>query len=176
MERILTLLVLVLVALPISTAAASESPVSCDGGNLVYSPVPNTTDPRPIACIGARDESGATYSWTRAGDTYLFTDAVMLDWSDCPDNMFCIFGERDYGILLSASSGTSDWINLGPGVNEAMSSWRNRRSGDVKWAYGTGGSGTVRCADSNSSLAFVGATDNNQASSIRLFSGETCTG
>lgn len=174
MRRVLIPLLLAVTLWPNPPASAAGSTYPCNEGTLVYSPVPGDTDTRPVACVGAKDDDGNPYSWTRVGDVYIF-GPNSLAWSDCLSGLFCLWSERDYDGLIYAASGTAGWVNLPPLMDNAMSSWRNHRTADSKWAYGSGGAGTVRCADSNSSLAFVGATDNNQASSIRNFSGETCS-
>jgi len=53
-----------------------------------------------------------------------------------------------------------------------MSSWRNRKLKDAKWSYDTGGGGTQRCMDSQSSASGLGG-DNDEASAIRIFGNDT---
>ena len=83
----------------------------------------------------------------------------------------CLWQDRDYvGRMLKFHDVTTSWQNLsGYGFNDEMSSWRNRKNKDAKWAWDDDGGGTERCMNSNSSSSYVGAGDNDEASSIRIF-------
>lgn len=109
-------------------------------------------------------------------DTVEFEDgAVVLElgdlgYSDCPSGWLCLWEDEDYGGRMLQFQSTGYWQNLTDyGFNDEMSSWRNRRANDSKWAWNTGGGGTVRCMDSGSSSSYVGSGDNDEASSIRNF-------
>jgi hypothetical protein len=122
-------------------------------------------------------------------DTLAFRGgAIVLEigptaFEDCPSGWVCLWEHVDYGGRMLRFSqcdvngdGQCDWQNLGPyDFNDKMTSWRNRKSVDAQWAHAAGGGGLRRCMDSFSSLSWVGALDNDKASSIIIRLGDgTC--
>lgn len=108
---------------------------------------------------------------------YVFSDGVILqsaaDFSDCPDGWYCLFRDAGWQGRMLQFRDVGSWQNLTAyGFNDQMSSWRNRRNADSKWAEHVNGGGFVRCSDSNSAASYVGDADNDKASSIRNFSGD----
>lgn len=73
---------------------------------------------------------------------------------------------------MVAFSGCCTWINLADhGFNNRMTSWRNRKDVDAKVAKWADGNGDRLCLNNNSSNASVGSAWNNEATSIKIFSG-----
>lgn len=107
-------------------------------------------------------------------DTVSFEDGkVILElggekgYYDCPYGWLCLFQDKDWEGRMLQFQDTGSWQNLTDyGFNDAMSSWRNRRSADSKWAWHINGNGTRRCMDSHSATSYVGSGDNDEASSI----------
>ena len=126
------------------------------------------------------------------GDTVSFAGgAIVLDLVTngiCPSGFVCLWEDADYeGVRMMFSlcdidgDGTCDWVNLGPlAFNDTMTSWKNRKTVDAKWAWDNGGGGTVRCMNAgsqNPELAdnIWGTGDNDEASSVKIFkSGTQC--
>lgn len=95
-------------------------------------------------------------------------------YSDCPSGWLCLWQDRDYAGRMLQFRSTGSWQNLTDyGFNDEMSSWRNRRSADSKWAWHIDGGGTIRCMDSFSSTSYVGSGDNDEASSVRNYTLDT---
>ncbi|HEV8564338.1 MAG TPA: peptidase inhibitor family I36 protein [Actinomycetota bacterium] len=127
-------------------------------------------------------------------DTVVFSgNSAILDLATdaptdgvCPSGYVCLWENASYeGIRLMFSlcdvdgDGTCDWVNLGPlGFNDTMTSWKNRKSVDAKWAWDANGGGTVRCMNAgsqNPELAdnIWGTGDNDEASSVKIFKSST---
>ncbi len=112
------------------------------------------------------------------GDTVSFEEGDVLlqlapmAFSDCPDDWVCLWQDRDFrGRMLQFREWQDGWQNLtNYGFNDEMSSWRNRKNKDARWAWHTNGDGTRRCMNANSSSSYVGNGDNDEASSIRIYS------
>lgn len=101
------------------------------------------------------------------GGNVILELAGTLSYSDCPSGWLCLWEDRDYSGRMLKFQSTMYWQNLTDyGFNDEMSSWRNRRGYDSKWAWHTNGGGTRRCMDSYSSSNYVGSGDNDEASSI----------
>jgi hypothetical protein len=106
----------------------------------------------------------------------------------CSAGFVCLWEDANYAgfrVILSLcdedGDGTCDWVNLGPlAFNDMMTSWKNRKSVDAKWAWDSNGGGTVRCMNAgsqNPELAdnIWGTGDNDEASSVKIFkSGTQC--
>ena len=127
------------------------------------------------------------------GDSVSFAGgSIVLDLVDaptdgvCPSGFVCLWEDANYeGARLIFSlcdvdgDGTCDWVNLGPlGYNDTMTSWKNRKSVDAKWAWDSGGGGTVRCMNSGSQNPELqdniwGTGDNDEASSVKIFKTST---
>lgn len=183
MRRAFLILMLTLAVFPISSAqaendgsSAQNDGIPCDQGTLIPASVSPDGDTRPIGCVGAVDEDGELYSWVRIGDTYLLSNGVLVvenaSWNSCPQHHFCLWNDANFSGYMTGSGCVCGWQNLGP-YNNQMSSWRNRRPHDSKWAYERNGGSPIRCADSQSSLSYVGATNNDKASSIKLFTDDS---
>ncbi|MEX0833665.1 MAG: hypothetical protein WD276_07330 [Actinomycetota bacterium] len=79
------------------------------------------------------------------------------------------FNENQAGWFLIYGEGACcQWVDTPAAQANEMSSWRNRRSNDSKWAHGTNGNGTQHCMDSNSRDSYVGDANNDQMQSSRL--------
>ena len=104
----------------------------------------------------------------------------------CPSGSVCLWVDANYTgqrLTLSAcdvdGDGTCDWVNLGPfNFNDVMTSWKNRKTVDAKWAWDANGGGTVRCMNAgaqNPQLPdnIFGTGDNDEASSVKIFKSDT---
>lgn len=104
----------------------------------------------------------------------------------CAAGLVCLWEDANYeGDRVTFAScdvdgdGTCDWANLGPYTfNDKMTSWKNRKSVDAKWAWDNNGGGTVRCMNAgsqNPELAdnIWGTGDNDEASSVKIFKSDT---
>jgi Peptidase inhibitor family I36 len=104
----------------------------------------------------------------------------------CASGLVCLWEDANYtGLRLTLAvcdvdgDGTCDWVNLGPLLfNDKMTSWKNRKSVDAKWAWDINGGGTVRCMNAgsqNPELAdnILGTGDNDEASSVKIFKSAT---
>lgn len=100
-------------------------------------------------------------------DTLSFEDGTVvlnlapMAYGDCPDTWVCLWQDDNYaGRMLQFHDVTTYWQDLASyGFNDEMSSWRNRKNKDAKWAWNTGGGGTQRCMGANSSSSYVGNGD-----------------
>jgi hypothetical protein len=124
------------------------------------------------------------------GNGAMILDVVASLGTDgvCPTGNVCLWADADYEgprLMLSLcdvdGDGTCDWVNLGPhGFNDTMTSWKNRKTVDAKWAWDANGDGTVRCMNAGSQNAELadnvwGTGDNDEASSMKIFkSGTQC--
>lgn len=157
--------------LPLPAAAGQwtdDSP-PCDGG-VVAGNLTGTHE-----CVGGITDDGTLLGWVFTGGEYMFSDGaeLLLDagFDDCPNNWLCLFEHADWRGRMLQFQSCCTWQNLTAyGFNDQMSSWRNRRSNDSRWAYDINGGGTKRCMDSKSAVSWVGSADNDQASSIRNLS------
>jgi hypothetical protein len=159
---------------PANAGGSNVDEVPCNGGELVYAP----GDTRPVACVDAEDSEGNSQSWVRTGDMYVFANGWTLSptlaWEDCPGGHWCFWEHANYtGLGCFFGSPTGQWFNHVSLCDEMMSSYRNRRDFDTKWAWGSLGGPPVGCVDSRSSNPYVGDYDNDQATSSRLFTNNT---
>jgi hypothetical protein len=101
----------------------------------------------------------------------------------CPNTYVCVWEDADFAGTRVAfflcdidGDGQCDWNNFAPwGFNDMVSSWWNNKNVDAKWAYDSDGGGIKRCMQPNTQLNWVGSTDNDQASSLKIFkNSSTC--
>lgn len=136
---------------------------------------------------GATLEDGDTVSFAEGSIVFDVVPSALTD-GVCPAGFVCLWEDANYGGVRMMFSlcdmdgdGTCDWVNLGPlGFNDTMTSWKNRKTVDAKWAWDNNGDGTVRCMNAgsqNPELAdnIWGTGDNDEASSVKIFkSGTQC--
>lgn len=104
------------------------------------------------------------------------------DSSQCDNGWVCLFENDDWnhpngdGRVVQfrqcdvAGDSACDWQSLVPyDFNDRMTSWRNKKADDARWDWHSDGSGADRCMESETRLSHVGATDNDQASAIKVF-------
>jgi hypothetical protein len=92
-----------------------------------------------------------------------------IAYADCDSGKLCLWADSNYGGQTVVMTRCCAWDDLSNyGFNNQMSSWRNHRSYDALWSYGSGGTGTVRCMNGPDSLSYVGAADNDKATSAKL--------
>ena len=128
-------------------------------------------------------------------DTVLFAGgAVLLDVAPgaptngvCSSGQVCLWENANYEgqrVILTQcdtdGDGNCDWSNLGPlqDFNDMMSSWKNRKTVDAKWAWDSNGGGTIRCMNAGSQNPdlpdnIFGTGDNDEASSVKIFKTST---
>ena len=91
--------------------------------------------------------------------------------SDCPLDWVCLWENPDFLGRMVQYRDCCPWYNLADvGLNNAASSWRNRKSVDAKVADFADGNGNRLCLNNGSQSSSMGAWD-NQATSIKIFSG-----
>jgi hypothetical protein len=143
------------------------------------------TDPLPAAVLGAFPGGLPAGAVVVDADTVVSASgSIVIDLSAsaltdgaCPDGWVCLWEDADWTgprIRFSAcdvtGDGVCDWQNLTLwGWNDVMSSWMNHKTVDAKWAYDVDGGGTVRCMQAGVENRWVGTTDNDKASSIKIF-------
>ena len=99
----------------------------------------------------------------------------------CSNGWVCLWADANlsgarvsYTLCDINGDGKCDWNNLTvASFNDVMSSWWNNKNVDAKWAYDVDGGGATRCMQPNTQLSYVGATDNDQASSLKIFKNAT---
>jgi peptidase inhibitor family I36 len=127
-------------------------------------------------------------------DTVAFSGgAILLDVDPglptdgvCLSGWVCLWEDANYeGLRVMFSlcdtdaDGTCDWVNLSSvGFNDKMTSWKNRKNVDAKWAWDNNGGGTVRCMNAGSQNPelqdnIFGTGDNDEASSVKIFKTST---
>jgi hypothetical protein len=99
------------------------------------------------------------------------------DFADCPSGWVCLWEHSDFTGQMVAFKECCSWHNLADvGFNNQTSSWRNRKAVDAKVADLSNGDGDRLCLNSWSSDGWIGATWNDRASSIKIFSSDAaCT-
>jgi hypothetical protein len=125
---------------------------------------------------------------TRVGNTIVYNNGtVVLELAPtapqataaatttrCPAGWFCIFEHANFGGRMLRFRECCRVQNLtNYGFNDQMSSWHNRLRTDVYWYYDINGRGTRRCAESGAQVSYVGAADNDEASSINITNSDT---
>jgi hypothetical protein len=104
----------------------------------------------------------------------------------CSSGQVCLWEDANYEgqrVVLTQcdidGDGNCDWSNLSPYLfNDKMSSWKNRRTADAKWAWDSNGGGTLRCMNAGSQNPdlpdnIFGTGDNDEASSLKIFKTST---
>jgi Peptidase inhibitor family I36 len=90
--------------------------------------------------------------------------------SECPSSTVCLRHDADYkgGVKkVGKNPGTYDVFS---DFNDKMSSWYNKSTAyDARWYYNNNGTGTSRCMNSQSFSSWVGSVDDNQATSVVIF-------
>lgn len=93
-----------------------------------------------------------------------------MQLSDCPTGWVCLFESANWtGRLLKWSDPGTRADLSSYGFNDQMTSWANKGPYDAAWFYNAGFSGTGRCMQPNSTSSYVGATDNDKASSFAIY-------
>jgi Peptidase inhibitor family I36 len=95
----------------------------------------------------------------------------------CNAGNVCIWEHAQYeGVRMTTSTcgGPCSWVNLALwSFNDVMSSWKNRLTVDVKWAFNAGGGGTLRCMNAGSQNPVLSGSNNDEASSVKVFASAT---
>jgi hypothetical protein len=142
---------------------------------------PDASTPSPAAATDESTLAAVFPEGLPVGAVMIDTDSIALDGgavilnlgptalSDCPSNWVCLWHDSQFSGRMLQFQECCQWQNLSDyGFDDQMSSWANKRDFDARWAYLPNGGGTVRCMDSHSNNSWVGNTDNDKASSIRI--------
>lgn len=104
--------------------------------------------------------------------------AVVIDvgpaaYADCPSGRVCFFQDSNWTGRLLSWAPTSSILRRNftdYGWNDQMSSWANRSSTrDARWYYNTNQSGASFCMNAGERSSSVGRGDDNEASSMAIF-------
>jgi peptidase inhibitor family I36 len=104
--------------------------------------------------------------------------AAILDFapkdSTCTSGYVCLWTDANYTGQKAMFTDCCVWFNLSLwGFNDVMTSWKNTKTVDAKWAFNAGGGGTQRCMNSGSQNPQLSGANNDQASSLRVFTTST---
>ncbi|MFK0247742.1 peptidase inhibitor family I36 protein [Amycolatopsis azurea] len=149
---------------------------------LVAAPASAAPDGAATLKAAGIDAAKLAPGWKIAGDEVVWNNGgITLSLSpkapgDCASNYVCLWEHRDFSRngrrLQFHDAGLHNLVDYG--FNDKMSSWYNRRSVDARWYYNIGG-GTSRCMQAGARSAYVGNGDNDQATSLRIYtSGSAC--
>ncbi|WP_410663968.1 peptidase inhibitor family I36 protein [Amycolatopsis sp. lyj-84] len=141
---------------------------------LVASPASAASDGSATLKAAGVDAAKLAPGWKVAGDEVVWNGGeITLSLSakapgDCAANYVCLWQDRDFvgRRLQFQSAGLKNLVDYG--FNDQMSSWYNRRGVDARWYYNIG-SGTSRCMQAGARSSYVGNADNDQASSLRIY-------
>jgi Peptidase inhibitor family I36 len=122
------------------------------------------TDPLPAAVLEAFPVGLPAGALIVGADTVASaTGSIVIDLTAsastdgvCPDGWVCLWEDANWTgprIRFSACDVTGDGVC----------------AVDAKWAYDVDGGGTVRCMQAGAENGWVGTTDNDKASSIKIF-------
>jgi hypothetical protein len=172
MSRVLGSLAVALLGFVLGTAQAAS------GAGRLPGPIRDASPkrlPRGAVVVDADTVASANGSVVIDLSAGAATDGV------CPDGWVCLWQDASWTgtrIRFSAcdvtGDGVCDWQNLTLwGFNDVMSSWMNHKSVDARWAYDVDGAGTLRCMQAGAENGWVGTTDNDKASSIKIFKNAT---
>lgn len=132
----------------------------------------------PMAATSAAGQPSAeetvnAFGVREAGDWTIYADGsrtmAAASAADCYSGQTCLFQDGNFGGWVRAYT-AAQIANLTSPYNDSMSSWINLNSRDAAWYTGTSASGTKHCMPSGVQVAQVTATENDTASSIRVFS------
>jgi hypothetical protein len=93
----------------------------------------------------------------------------------CLNGNLCLYVNEGYGGMLVQFNDCCPWENLSDySINNAVSSWRNRRANDARLAAAVDGGGDKICLAAESASPEMPAGWENLASSARLLTSATC--
>lgn len=88
----------------------------------------------------------------------------------CSPGYTCLYEHDNFRGRRLQWSDPGTRVNLPDyGFNDQMSSWINNNSRDARWFYNHNSSGTTRCMQPNTSVTWVGEPDNDEASSLAIY-------
>ncbi|ROR43095.1 peptidase inhibitor family I36 protein [Kitasatospora cineracea] len=93
---------------------------------------------------------------------------------DCASTDVCLFDNENYTGFMFARDAYWDqqvatWNLSVAGFNDRMSSWINNGPHDARWFWGANATGGSECMNSSSRNSYVGWYDNDEASSIQVY-------
>ncbi|WP_340681455.1 peptidase inhibitor family I36 protein [Amycolatopsis coloradensis] len=141
---------------------------------LVATPASAATDEAAALKSAGVDTAKLAPGWKVVGDQIVWNGGETTlslspsAASNCQANYVCLYEHRDFGgrRLQFRDPGLKNLVDYG--FNDQMSSWHNRRGVDARWYYNIG-SGTSRCMQAGARSSYVGNADNDQASSLRIY-------
>jgi hypothetical protein len=114
--------------------------------------------------------------WKVRGDSIVWGDGAViltertsLGIESCSANYVCLWTHANYGNPMIQFRDPGGYNLTSYGFNDRMSSWYNRKSVDARWYYDVNQTGTSRCMNAGARVSYVGATDNDKMSSLRIY-------
>jgi len=93
----------------------------------------------------------------------------------CTAGYTCLYEHVNYGGRRLEWQDPGLLVNLADyDFNDQMSSWRNLSGEAAIWYHDADGLGLARCMPAGASNPWVGSSDNDQASSLRILTRTTC--
>jgi hypothetical protein len=93
--------------------------------------------------------------------------------SECPSGWVCVWEDANFNGRMAMFHDCCAWNNLADNdLNNAVSSWRNRKAVDAKMATLADGEGDRLCLRSSSQDGSLGPTWNDTGSSLKVFAGD----
>jgi Peptidase inhibitor family I36 len=93
--------------------------------------------------------------------------------SECPSGWVCVWEHADFEGQMVMFHDCCAWYDLADyGINNAVSSWRNRKSVDAKLATLANGDGDRLCLRSSSMDSALGPAWNDAGSSVKVFASD----
>jgi hypothetical protein len=121
---------------------------------------------------GLSSEDISSWRTGRASLSTLSTSRATV--IECDPGYTCLYDAANFGGRRLQWRDRGQGIDLSQyGFNDKVSSWRNRNNVDARWYYAAGFQGQSRCINANTSNAYVGNQDNDQASSLRIYTRST---
>ncbi|MFD5246041.1 peptidase inhibitor family I36 protein [Amycolatopsis sp. NPDC058340] len=141
---------------------------------LVATPASAATDGAATLKAAGIDAAKLAPGWKVDGDEVVWNGGTTklslspMAPGDCDANYVCLWQHRDFNgrRLQFQSAGLKNLVDYG--FNDQMSSWYNRRGVDARWYYNIG-SGTSRCMQAGARSSYVGSGDNDEATSLRIY-------
>lgn len=138
-----------------------------------------TTDAARLAAAGI-DASVLAPGWSIVGDEIWWEDGqVRRSIGDteleCRAGYVCAYEHQDLGGSWFTAAATNKYYYLvNYGWNDRASSWINRTSSDARWWYHESGSpNPYRCMNAGSSQEHMSAADNDQMSTLVMYTSAT---
>ncbi len=121
---------------------------------------------------GVRVSTGVGKGLTPGQDPATATASAVVA---CTPGYTCVYQDINYGGRRLEWQDPGQLINLADyDFNDQLSSWRNLNSEAAIWYVAADGLGLAHCMAVGASNPWVGSSDNDQASSLRILTRSTC--